>query len=259
MTTTLLEEVEKQRVSQKEHGSSRGSTGVVGGTVARDFVGGGANAAPVVAAAATTTDVAVKSSVTSITHKSVTSPVPEAHQGRHDQNGGAGVGTGGKGVVALTFDTQPENQPSAVGHRAVAPAVAGQGIKDERKRVALATIEQLRSHTASGSSVARRDSAGSHPSGRPDGKRLSSTAVVPAARAATPTTRAISKFNLSEAFSAQSVRFGATLGYYGREEIDALFLISKNPSRVAAYNRIIEGKDGGCEEEKASPEVQTTL
>lgn len=49
---------------------------------------------------------------------------------------------------------------------------------------------------------------------------------------------------LFAAFSTQSVRSGRTFGYYGREEVDVLLAISKNPSRIAAYNRITEGKTG---------------
>lgn len=47
---------------------------------------------------------------------------------------------------------------------------------------------------------------------------------------------------ISPAFSAQSVRQGAILGLYGRAEVETLAAIAKNPSRVAAYSRIVEGK-----------------
>ncbi len=61
-------------------------------------------------------------------------------------------------------------------------------------------------------------------------------------------------FRVSPAFSRQSVRSGVTLGYYGREEMDVLSAISKNPSRIAAYTRITEGKRGS-DDDGAGPEV----
>lgn len=48
---------------------------------------------------------------------------------------------------------------------------------------------------------------------------------------------------MAPAFSEQSVRRGAVLGYYGREEVQTLASITKNPSRIAAYNRIIESRE----------------
>lgn len=47
---------------------------------------------------------------------------------------------------------------------------------------------------------------------------------------------------VSPAFSAPSVRQGAILGLYGRAEVETLTAIAKNPSRVAAYSRIVEGR-----------------
>lgn len=269
MTTTLLEEVEKQIVHQKEHSSSRGSTGIAGSTGARDSVGSGANDTPVAATAATSA-AAVGSRVANSTYKKAPTagtttrrscvtpgPLPNAYQGAHGQSRNAGSVAGENRNTALASDTPSESPQSAVGHRAGATAVVRQGLEAERMSAALATIEQLRTHTAPGPSVAPHDLTGLHPFGRPDGTRLSLSVAMSAAREATPARNAAGKSKLSEAFSPQSVRWGATLGYYGREEVDALFAISKNPSRVAAYNRIIEGKDGGREGENVNPEVQT--
>ena len=123
-----------------------------------------------------------------------------------------------------------------------AGATARQGAEAERRRAALATIENRR--------------------GRPSGSderigtemmRFSAAAgsIVPAPSVASSST--ISSFDanlkLSPAFSAQSVRSGAILGYYGREEVETLIAISKNPSRIAAYNRIIKSKRGAGRDE----------
>ena len=48
----------------------------------------------------------------------------------------------------------------------------------------------------------------------------------------------------SAAFTRQSVRRGIVSGLYDKEEASTLLAISKNPSRVAAYNRIVDGKQG---------------
>lgn len=128
---------------------------------------------------------------------------------------------------------------------AVAVAAGRQRLDAERRRAALATIEQHRSHTTR-STVSR---CGSTLSGK-EAKLNCASSVAPVAE----TSRAGTS-RLSTAFSPQSVRWGATLGYYGREEVETLFSISKNPSRVAAYNRIIEGKQGN-KGEQANPEVR---
>ena len=89
----------------------------------------------------------------------------------------------------------------------------------------------------------------------------SSASTVPTTGATTgKTSRALaagtSSLKMTTAFSRQSVRSGVTLGYYGREEMDVLTAISKNPSRIAAYTRITEGKRGS-EDDGACPEVRS--
>ncbi|CAM9207974.1 unnamed protein product [Choristocarpus tenellus] len=52
------------------------------------------------------------------------------------------------------------------------------------------------------------------------------------------------QLTFTSAFSNLSVRRGVEMGFYGREEYVRLDVISKNKSRVAAYNRIVEQKQG---------------
>lgn len=77
---------------------------------------------------------------------------------------------------------------------------------------------------------------------RPSAAKTTIVATPSAASTSVGTSR------VSPAFSAHSVRQGTTLGYYGRAEVETLAAISKNPSRVAAYNRIVEGKHSTAED-----------
>ena len=160
---------------------------------------------------------------------------------------------------------------------AAAAAAAKRRLEAERRRAALATIEKHRSHRhaapaatthAAASAAASTEGSVTLP---PDevqhgaqelGTGTKSVSTMSATHAASCTSSrtgaaATSKpsLSMSTAFSRQSVRSGETLGYYGREEVDVLSAISKNPSRIAAYNRITQGKTSN-KEDGPSPEVK---
>lgn len=149
--------------------------------------------------------------------------------------------------------------------QAEAAAVEKRRRDSEHRRAVLATIDKRTSHhhrhhasattvsAAAASSAATVASAATAAEGAM-GAAQEGLEKRPRAATASGTTRAAScsryaaKVRVSprmcSAFSTHSVRSGRTLGYYGREEVDVLSAISKNPSRIAAYNRITEGKTG---------------
>ncbi|CBJ25790.1 conserved unknown protein [Ectocarpus siliculosus] len=157
--------------------------------------------------------------------------------------------------------------------RTEAAAAARRQAEAERRQVALATIEKHRScHRAASAcspAAAQTDtvpSSGVNQEGRVrlardsnsvattlTGRPVSSGDHLGAARAADRKGK-LSRTTMTRAFSAQSVRSGATLGYYGREELNVLSAISKNPSRIAVYNRVTEAKQGNNGGEN-SPEI----
>lgn len=148
-------------------------------------------------------------------------------------------------------------------------------VEADRRRAALATIEQHRSHrhnvhAAAGAANAVVTTGGSatpsqgsvQEGAQEHGAATRSVATMSTTRAVSCTSSHVAgagagnpSLSMSTAFSRQSVRSGETLGYYGREEVSVLSAISKNPSRIAAYNRITEGKTGQ-REDGPSPEVR---
>lgn len=179
---------------------------------------------------------------------------------------------------------------TAVQGQAEAAAATKRRVEAERRRrAALATIDKRRSHhhhhhtasaaPSSAATAAPTVAAAEGPSGstRPleaaaqEGSETLRAATASSAATMPTTTSAVSSGShvaaaaaaaalrpssrLSTAFSTHSVRSGATLGYYGREEVDVLSAISKNPSRIAAYNRITEGKRGKDGDTQPSSEV----
>eukprot|EP00752_Nemacystus_decipiens_P017245 g15449.t1 len=157
-----------------------------------------------------------------------------------------------------------------------AAAAAKRRVEAERRQAALATIEH-RSHrqktsAASAASAAAAAAAAVATGGSatlpPGGKHCGTQEVGIATKSETisitqtdscttrymgVTASGMPSFSMSTAFSKQSVRSGETLGYYGREEIRVLSAISKNPTRIAAYNRITEGK--GNKEDGPIPKI----
>lgn len=143
-----------------------------------------------------------------------------------------------KSVSGEPVGGSPAKQAATQG---VTGVEAKQRIEAEHRRAALAAIENRRSRppvpddNSMGTSTTRFSGDGGEDI-VPPVSSVASSSTVPSFAA---------NLKLSAAFSAQSVRLGAILGYYGREEVKTLFAISKNPSRIAAYNRIIKGKRGG--------------
>lgn len=188
------------------------------------------------------------------------------------------VGKEGGRSRAADDDQKPssQDQGAVVGtvQRQVETAAAAKGRLDsERRLAALAAIDKRRSHhkhhhhtaAAAAAAAATATSAAATVEG-PVKALLENSQKQPGAATVSSTTRAVTgsryaagfrpSLGLLTAFSKQSVRSGRTLGYYGREEVDVLSAISKNPSRIAAYNRITEGKTGK-NGEKPSSEVGT--
>ncbi|CAM9618439.1 unnamed protein product [Ectocarpus sp. 12 AP-2014] len=183
--------------------------------------------------------------------------------------------TAGRSKHGAADGAVPEPNPLAVTaqRRTEAAVAAKRQAEAERRQAALATIEKHRSHhrAASARSPAAAQTATAASSGVNQegndrlardsnsvattltGRPVSSGDHLGAARAA-DRKGSLSRTAMTRAFSAQSVRSGATLGYYGRDEVNVLSAISKNPSRIAVYNRITEGKQGNNGGEK-SPEI----
>lgn len=153
--------------------------------------------------------------------------------GTSDNNDSSGGGGGGGASIESSETAQ-----------AAAGAAARQGVEVECRRAALATIENRRGRPAGSDENSSTAMA-------PFSGRAGAGSIVPAPSVASSSTipTLAANLKLCEAFSAQSVRSGAILGYYGREEVETLFAISKNPSRIAAYNRIIKGKRGAGRDE----------
>ncbi|CAB1099994.1 unnamed protein product [Ectocarpus sp. CCAP 1310/34] len=179
----------------------------------------------------------------------------------------------GRSKHGAAGEAVPEPNPLTVtAHRRTEAAVAAKRQEEaERRQAALATIEKHRSchRAASARSPAAAQtstaaSSGVNQEGKDrlargsnsvattlTGRPVSSIDHLGAARAADRKGN-LSPTTMTRAFSEQSVRSGATLGYYGREEVKVLSAISKNPSRIAVYNRITEEKQGNGEN---SPEI----
>lgn len=177
-------------------------------------------------------------------------------------------------AVFVTADQSPsvEGRVEAAQAEGEVLAATKQRVEAERRQAALATIEKHRSHrhTASATSPAATAASGAVTTGGsttlPLGAGAQEVSAATKSVATMSVTRAVSStcslagvaaagkpcLSMSTAFSRQSVRSGETLGYYGREEVDVLSAISKNPSRIAAYNRITEGKTGKNEDGPSS-------
>ena len=138
--------------------------------------------------------------------------------------------------------------------QASAKAAARRAAEAERRRAALATIESRR-----GRPTGSDEDSGIAMTRFSDGGGGRSIAPAPSVASSSTIPSFAANLKLSAAFSAQSVRSGAILGYYGREEVETLFAISKNPSRIAAYNRIIKGKRGAGRDEDGAEVWQISV
>lgn len=114
--------------------------------------------------------------------------------------------------------------------------------KMEQRQVTLAAIKHDRGH-AVGSSATREAAAASEDN------------MGPLPSLATLTTQATCpgrSWKRLLAFSTESLRSGVSSGLYGKEEFTTLLTISKNPSMVAAYNRIIDGRRDSFKKARAT-------
>ncbi|CAM9670037.1 unnamed protein product [Ectocarpus fasciculatus] len=293
MTAGLLDEVERRRAQKtsRRSTSSRGGSSFYNtvldatsaaasaaappspsATLAPQSVASGVQTAPFgspVAGRAVSTPAAVGS------HPSGAAATSSARPGDCEEKDLDAPEAGRSDHRAAAGKAVPEPNPLAVAaqRRTEAAAAAKRQVDAERRQAALATIEKHRScHRAASArspgaaTTATVTSSGVNQEGKERLARDSSSAAT--TLTGHPISRgghlgaertAARKGNLSQttmtgAFSAQSVRSGATLGYYGREEVNMLSAISKNPSRIAVYNRITEVKEGhnGGED---SPEI----
>lgn len=242
MTTSLLEEVKKRQKHEipttcsttLSHDEAVATTGT---TIAANHIsdiGGGISATPVTTAIKkgtggmsnnTTANPTVSAPAVSISLPKNLPSVPSETEELVFVKGGAERGD-------KVDQLKPGHSPTSM---TTAKSEAGQGIKAKNRQAALETIEQHRSRAAAPDIIRIPEEDVSL---KVEGR---DTSVPSTARVTTATGRT-RKSNMSTAFSAESLRWGATLGYYGREEIETLSAISRNPSRVAAYNRIVEGK-----------------
>lgn len=231
-----------------------------------------ASSGPPVAGRAASTPAAVGSNPSGA---AATSPARPGDCQENDRD----VLAAGRSEHGAAGEAVPEPNPLVVTaqRRTEAAAAAKRQAEAERRQAALATIEKHRSchRAASARSPAATQTAtvassGVNQEGRDrlardsnsvettlTGRPVSSGDHLGAAHAADRKGK-LSPTTMTRAFSAQSVRSGATLGYYGREEVNVLSAISKNPSRIAVYNRITEVKQGNNGGEN-SPEVNAEL
>lgn len=282
MTTSLLEEVQKRRAKKTSRmstsrDSSAFATAVLAATAANTA---NADDSPVSGGVAALTAAGTTSERPAFGGKTIPSPgaapppgkatTPAAADtlGAHSLNTAAlaaklseagSIGGDALGAAGQTPLVE-EGRVQAAQTGGETATTMKRSAEAERRRAALATIGKHRSHrhTASGAShvaVAAATAPGTDTTGRSttvqESEQDSSSHAGAAASVASAGKRSRS---FSAAFSRQSVRSGETLGYYGREEVDVLSAISKNPSRIAAYNRITEGKTGN-KENGPSPEV----
>ena len=293
MTARLLEEVEKRRAQKTVRSSTaREPPGFASAVLAATAADAATPPQTGVVVAATTagttsgrptvggrlaTTTAAASTPGSATASAAACTVGSHHPGaaaRTEQEAGSI-----RAPVADAADRFPSVEDGRVeaaetgGEAAAAAAAAAAAMKlrveAERRQVALATIEKHRSHrhtvpAAAGVATAGGPAALSHAAVALEHSAATrSGATMSTARADSCTSShagvaaAAGKpsLSMSTAFSRQSVRSGETLGFYGREEVSVLSAISKNPSRIAAYNRITEGKAGHIED-GPSPEVR---
>lgn len=287
MTASLLEEVEKRRAQKTSRGSAssdaQGSDETARATTAIVSVGAAATAhAAIRAQASSATGVAGTTSTSknasprgkgmhAASPAGADSQTPAAG-GSHPRNGASSCGSP---------NGREENEGAALlcggqdGCHSADQKVSGGGASEtaaaedhaeviaaakrlevaERRRAALATIENQRAFPACAAGAAQegKDRLDVAPA-VPTATTLTASAASSSDRVAAVQCRPHSR--MSAAFSAQSVRSGATLGYYGREEVDVLSAISKNPSRIAAYNRITEVKQGNQRDGEPGPEVR---
>lgn len=140
-----------------------------------------------------------------------------------------------------------ETESIAAGEQGAAEGrVTTKDKEKEQRQATLAAIKRDRVHTV-GSSPTREASTASEDRMSP----LPSLATL-----TTPATCPGRSWKRSSAFSRESLRSGLASGLYDKEEFSTLLTISKNPSMVAAYDRIVDGKRGSFK--KASPTVRDT-
>ncbi|CAM9548924.1 unnamed protein product, partial [Scytosiphon promiscuus] len=279
MTASLLEEVEKRRAQKTLRGSA--SSGDASSSAEVTSAANAASKATSVAAGATTSYVANRAHMSNAmgvvgtnahlagranhadpasalartnprtlasggSQPRGTAAYPGIANGRDDDGGANPAPEGQDAPVGVASEARPH------GHAEVAAAAERHG-NAVRRRAALATIENQRAFPVRAAAAPPEGKGRMEVAANPAARTLPASAISGSARTA-PTCRP--SMRVSAAFSAQSVRSGATLGYYGREEVDVLSAISKNPSRIAAYNRITEGKQGSQKDE-SSPETAT--
>lgn len=111
---------------------------------------------------------------------------------------------------------------------------------EERRKMALAMIEQHRGKAIA--DVEGENREGADWTAKSEMQPGVVATITPSAETSSLVSARLKSMYLCPAFSGQSVRWGLALGYYRREEAETLHEISKNPSRVAAYNRIVEAR-----------------
>lgn len=297
MTAGLLDEVERRRAQKtsRRSTSSRGGSGFYK-TVVEATSAASAAAPHSASAISTAQNVAfgerMVSSGPPVAGRAVSTPTAvgsdpsgavatsPARPGDGVENDRDTLASAGRSEHGAAGEAVPEPDPLAVTaqRRTEAAAAAKRQAEAERRQAALATIEKHRSchHAASARSPATAQTATVTSSGGNQeenerlaldstsvattltGRPVSSGGHLGAARAAARKGK-LSPTTMTGAFSAQSVRSGATLGYYGREEVNVLSAISKNPSRIAVYNRITEvqqGNNGGENSSEVNEELR---
>lgn len=145
------------------------------------------------------------------------------------------------GVVNPTDPKETENLVAG-GQIATEGGVTTKDKKMEHRQVALAAIKRDRGH-AVGSSPTR------------EAATASEEKITPLPSLAIWTTQATCpgrSWKRLSAFSTESLRSGVASGLYDKEEFTTLLTISKDPSMVAAYNRIIDGRQDSFEKARAT-------